>query len=209
MIAELDGAFTKYYELSTEAEWRSNNVFFRDSYTLSHYYGNFDQDNTTTANDASTFIGSSFLADGAGRQIWNKRYGDLRGDRPHLLKLYGYYTLPWRATAGAFGLYQSGEPWEAWNVEVYRSLTTSLDDTSRFAEPAGSRRTEDHYQIDLNYTQNFPIAGFNIQGIIDVYNLTNNQTGYAIQNKVNTANFGTPRSFYDPRRFQVALRFQF
>lgn len=209
VIAELDGAFTKYYELSTEAEWRSDKVFLRGSYTLSHYYGNFDQDNTTTANDASTFIGSSFLADGAGRQIWDRRYGDLRGDRPHLLKLYGYYTLPWRATAGAFGLYQSGEPWEAWNVEVYRGLTTSLDDTSRFAEPAGSRRTEDHYQIDLNYTQNFPIAGFNIQGIIDVYNLTNNQTGYAIQNKVNTANFGTPRSFYDPRRFQVALRFQF
>ena len=74
----------------------------RGSYTWSHYYGNFDQDSSTTANDANIFIGSSNIADGAGRQLWNFRDGDLRGDRPHLFKVYGYYMLNWNATAGAY-----------------------------------------------------------------------------------------------------------
>ena len=81
-----------------------------------HYWGNFDQDNTTTGNDANVFIGSSFIGDGAGRQLWNFRDGTLRGDRPHLLKLYGYYMVPWHASFGAYFVAQSGQPWE--NVEL-------------------------------------------------------------------------------------------
>lgn len=210
VIAELDGAFTKYYEISTEAEWRGKNAFFRGSYVWSHYYGNFDQDNTTTSNDADSFIGSSFIADGAGRQLWNYRYGNLRGDRRHQLKLYGFYQTNWNGTFGAYAVFQSGQPWEAWNVEIYRDYTSSSSDTSRYAEPAGSRTTDSHYQIDLSYTQDFPMADrFNLQLRGDIYNVTDNQTGYNIQNKVNSAGFGDPRSYFRPRRFQVAVRFQF
>ena len=113
----------------------------RGSYTWSHYYGNFDQDNSTTANDANIFIGSSIIADGAGRQLWDIRDGDLRGDRPHLLKLYGYYQLPLerdrrrllrRAVRPAVG----GVELRA----VRARSTTSTSDANRYAEPAGSRR---------------------------------------------------------------------
>ncbi|MGH9311251.1 MAG: carboxypeptidase regulatory-like domain-containing protein, partial [Vicinamibacterales bacterium] len=62
VIAELDGAYTKYYEATLESEWRGPRAFVRGSYTWSHYYGNFDQDNTTSVNDANSFIGSSFIA---------------------------------------------------------------------------------------------------------------------------------------------------
>ena len=210
VIAELDGAFTKYYEATLETDWRSGNMFLNGTYTWAHYYGNFDQDNTTTVNDASSFIGSSFIADGPGRQIWDNRYGDLRGDRRHLLKAYGYYTLPWNATTGAFAVYQSGQPWEAWNAEPYRGLPGwDADDTSRYAEPAGRRRTDAHYQLDLNYTQNVPFSGYNLQLAVDLFNVFDKQTGYNVQNKVNSANFGTPRTFFDPRRFQLAVRFEF
>ena len=81
----------------------------RGSYTWSHYYGNFDQDSSGVTNDANVFIGSSNIADGAGRQLWNFRDGDLRGDRPHLFKVYGYYiaelerdrgrAISWRSRA--------------------------------------------------------------------------------------------------------------
>lgn len=210
VIAELDGAFTKYYEVNAEAEWRGENAFFRGSYVWSHYYGNFDQDNSTTSNDANTFIGSSFIADGAGRQLWNNRYGDLRGDRRHQLKLYGFYQFDWNGTFGAYAVYQSGQPWEAWDVEVYREYTGSSSDTSRYAEPAGSRTTDDHYQIDLSYTQDFPMGDrFNLQLRGDIYNVTDNQTGYNIQNKVNSSGFGDARSYFRPRRFQLAVKFQF
>jgi len=210
VIAELDNAFTKYYEASVEAQWRGSNAYVQGSYVWSHYYGNFDQDNSTTSNAANTFVGSSFIADGAGRQLWNNREGNLRGDRRHQLKVYGAYNFDWNGSAGAYAIYQSGQPWEAWDVEVYREFTGSSSDTSRFAEPAGSRTTDDHYQLDLNYTQNFKLGGrYNIQARLDLFNAFDNQTGYNIQNKVNSAGFGDARSFFDPRRFQLAIAFQF
>lgn len=226
VIAELDDAYTKYWEASFDAEWRGSKAYFKGSYVWSHYYGNFDQDNSTTENDDNIFIGSSFIADGVGRQLWNFREGDLRGDRRHQLKLYGFYNFDWNGSAGAYVIYQSGQPWEAWDVEIYRCLeplgisgsdpacqisgTGSSSDTSRFAEPAGSRTTSSHFQVDLSYTQNFKIGQrYNIQLRADLYNVLDEQTGYNIQNKVNSANFGEPRDFYDPRRLQLAVKFQF
>ena len=211
VIAELDGAYTKYQEVTLESEWRSQRVFVRGSYTWSHYYGNFDQDNSTDVNDANVFIGSSFIADGAGRQLWDNKDGDLRGDRPHMLKLYGFYALDWNATTGAYFVAQSGQPWEVWNFEVYRPLVgTSTSDVNRYAEPAGSRRSDAHWQLDLNYTQNFRLTDrLNLQIAADLFNLFNEQTGYNIEPKFHDSDFSTPRNFYDPRRFQLAARFQF
>ncbi len=210
VIAELDGAFTKYYEASVDAEWRGSEAYFKGSYVWSHYYGNFDQDNTTTENDSNIFVGSSFLADGAGRQLWNFREGNLRGDRRHQLKFYGYYNFDWNGSAGFYAVYQSGQPWETWDVEVYRHLTGSSSDTSRYAEPAGSRTTGDHYQIDLNYTQDFKLgARYNIQLRADLFNAFDKQTGYDIQNKANSANFGEARDFFDPRRLQLMVKLEF
>ena len=210
VIALLDRAYTKYWEASFEGEWSHNNWFFRGSYVWSHYYGNFDQDNSTTNNDANVFIGSSLIADGAGRQLWNNRDGDLRGDRRHMLKLYGFYELPWQARVGAYVIAQSGQPWEAWDSNVYRALTRSTSDTGRYAEPAGSRRSSSHWQVDFNYTQNIAIWNdLNLQLRADLYNLFDKQTGYNINTKVNSAGFGQPRSNFNPRRLQLAVKLQF
>ena len=210
VIAELDGAFTKYFEATTEADWRAGNATVKGSYTFSHYYGNFDQDNTTSVNDANTFVGSSFIGDAAGRQIWDFRYGRLRGDRPHLLKVYGTYQLPWNATVGAFGLYQSGHPWEMWSYEPYVALTASTSDSSRYAEPAGRRRTPSHTQVDFSYTQNIGVfGGRNFQLAAEVFNVFDRQTGYNPQPAVHAIDFGQFRSFYAPRRIQLAARFYF
>ncbi len=220
VIAELDGAYTKYQEVTMESEWRGARAFVRGSYTWSHYYGNFDQDNSTTGNDANVFIGSSFIADGAGRQLWNFRDGDLRGNRPHMFKLYGYHAVPWvdtvkwlgSATAGIFFIAQSGQPWEEWNSDPYRAppLNGNANDVSRFVEGAGTRQTDAHYQVDLNYTQNVRVGDrVSAQLTFDLFNLGNNQTGYNIQNQVHLANYGNPRTFYDPRIFRVGFRVQF
>ena len=187
VIANLDGAFTKYYEATAESEWRATNVTVSGSYTWSHYYGNFDQDNTSfnSANDTSIFIGSSNIGDGPGRQLWNFKYGDLRGDRRHLLKLRSVYQLPWRATVGGFGVYQSGQPYQLESSLPYRAIGGSASDTNRYAEPAGTRRSPDMYNIDLNYTQNIPVThGFNVQLAFDIFNVTDNQVGYDYETRV-------------------------
>ncbi|MEW5980876.1 MAG: carboxypeptidase regulatory-like domain-containing protein [Acidobacteriota bacterium] len=209
VIAELDGAFTRYHEVTMESEWRTSKSFVRGSYTWSRYYGNFDQDNSTTGNDANIFIGSSNIADGAGRQLWDFKEGTLRGDRPHSLKLYGYYLLRWNASVGTFILAQSGQPWEAWNYEPYRALTTSTSETNRYAEPAGSRRTPAWFQWDLSYTQNLPFAQrHRAQVVVDLYNVTNTQTGYNYNPAMHSSTFGQPRSYLSPRRIQVSFRLQ-
>ena len=46
VIAELDDAFTKYWEVSLEAEYQGDRTYFNVSYVWSHYYGNYDQDVT-------------------------------------------------------------------------------------------------------------------------------------------------------------------
>jgi hypothetical protein len=211
VIADLDGAFTKYYEATAESEWRGQRAWAKGSYTWSHYYGNYDQDNTTVVNDANVFVGSSNIADAPGREIWDNHYGDLRGDRRNVVKLYGGYNLPWHASLGGFGVYQSGQPWEAWNYEFYKPLVgTSTSDTVRYAEPAGRRRTPAHHQVDLNYTQSIPtFGGTNLQIAVDMYNIYNHRTGYNYQPSVHLASFGQPRLAYDPRKFQLTLRLQY
>lgn len=210
VIAELDGAFTEYTEATIEGEWRGSRSFIRGSYTWSKYYGNIDQDNSTTANDAAIFIGSSNIGDGPGRQLWDFKEGRLRGDRPHQLKFYGYHMTPWNGSIGAYLIAQSGHPWEMWDYSVYSHLTSSTSETIKYAEPAGSRRTDAHWQLDLNYTQNFRFADrYELQLVGDLFNVFNNQTGYDIQPGVHSAGFGDPRRYYDPRRFQFAARFTF
>jgi hypothetical protein len=210
VIAELDGAFTKYWEASFEADYATEDLYVNASYTWSHYYGNFDQDGSTTDNDQAIFIGSSNIADGAGRQLWNLKEGNLNGDRRHMLKVFGYYQMPWNGRAGAYFVYQSGEPWEAWDRFRYSSQTGSSSDTIRNAEPAGSRTTPSHWQLDLNYTHNFAIGDRqNIQVRADVFNVFDNQTGYNYHRDMNDANFGTPDSYYRPRRIQLAVKYQF
>ncbi|PIE03041.1 MAG: TonB-dependent receptor [Acidobacteria bacterium] len=210
VIAELDGAFTKFYEVGANIEKRTADWYLNASYTWSHYYGNFDQDNTAYNNDLNIFIGSSIIADGAGRQIWDFKYGNLRGDRRHLLKLLGKYNLFWNATVGANLFYQSGQPWETWNVDVYREWTGSSSSTYRFAEPAGSRTSDAHYQVDLTYTQRFTFAErYNFELKVDIYNLTDNQTGYNINPYYSSSTYGEPRSYYAPRRFKLTAAFKF
>ena len=89
MIAELDGAFTDYREADAGKRIPARAAaWVQGSYTRSRYYGNFDQDDSTTAdsNDDNIFIGSSNIGDGAGRQFWNNKLGLLRGDRPNAVQ---------------------------------------------------------------------------------------------------------------------------
>jgi hypothetical protein len=210
VIAELDGAFTRYRELTLESEYRKGRAFVRGSMTFSRYYGNFDQDNSSIGNDDNIFIGSSNIGDGAGRQLWDNKLGTLRGDRPFAMKVFGAYALNWNASVGAFMFAQSGQPWEMWSYEPYRALTTNTSDTDRYAEPAGSRRSPSHYQFDLNYTQSLRLRGRSRAVIAaDVFNIFNKQTGYNYQPGFHASTFGQPRNYFDPARLEMTIRLEF
>ena len=89
-------------------------------------------------------------------------------------------------------------------------MTTSTSDANRYAEPAGSRRSPAHWQLDLNYTQNVRVGPrMTLQIASDVFNVFDKQTGYSFQPAVHNSEFGKPRSYFDPRRFQLAARLRF
>jgi hypothetical protein len=217
VIAQLDGSFTKFYEVSWESEWRSGNLFASFSYTWSHYYGNFDQDNSTngSANDANIFVGSSNIADSAGTQLWDNKYGDLAGDQRHKVKLYGSYAFPWQGKLGIFAVYQSGQHWQANSYLPYRALilatgSTSTSDTDRYAEAAGSRVMPAHYQVDMNYTQTFwKHKNMGLTGTLDLFNVFNRQTPYAFNESMNGGQFAVPQAYMAPRRTQLGVKFTF
>lgn len=64
--------------------------------------------------------------------------------------------------------------------------------------------------MDLSYTQIFwKTKRFKLEGMVDVYNVFNKQTGYNIQSSVHSANPGLAQTFYSPRRTQLGVRFLF
>jgi hypothetical protein len=116
----------------------------------------------------------------------------------------------WNGSIGAFFTAQSGQPWETHSYLPYASLTTSTSNTARYSEPAGSHRSPAHAQIDLNYTQELPfMQRFRAAAVFYLYNAFNSQTGYNIQPNFNSANYGLPDSFYDPRRLEMTVRLRF
>lgn len=196
VIAELDGAYTKYLEASMEVDYNSENFYSTTSLVWSHYYGNFDQDGTTRFdNDQGTFIGSSNIADSFYGQLWGSfTNGNLRADRTWQFKSYGAYTLPWDATLGYLVYWQSGHTWaHQWASTLY-------------LEPRGSRRTPSHWQLDLNYSQNYEFSedlAFKFR--VDVFNLFDRQTGYNPQPRYNSDALGEYRSHENPRRIQLTV----
>ncbi|KUM53339.1 TonB-dependent receptor [Rheinheimera sp. EpRS3] len=206
VIAEIDDGQTKYWEVSLEAEYFGDRTYFNASYVWSHYYGNFDQDNTTTGNDANIFIGSSNYGDGPGRYSWDNKYGKLAGDKPHLFKAFGYYTTDWEANIGAYFVYQSGQPWETWDGNYYGYSAGTI----RYSEPAGSRRSASHWQLDLSYNQNFTFADkYVLKFRADLFNVFDRQTGYRINQLATSTTYGEPTRYYNPRRLQLSVGFDF
>ena len=206
VIAEVDGGQTKYWEWSIEGEYQNDKWYVNASYVWSHYYGNFDQDNTTAGNDANTFIGSSYYGDGRGRMVWDNRYGNMIGDKPHKVKVISTYTADWEGVFGAYFVFQSGEAWTAWDGTPYGYSSG----TSRFAEPAGGRRGASHWQVDLSYTQNWEfVEGYTARFRADIFNVFDKQTGYSYNPYVVSDLFGTPRQYYNPRRIQLAVGVKF
>ena len=71
-------------------------------------------------------------------------------------------------------------------------------------------RSDSHFQVDLNYTQNFKVKQWGtFQLVADLFNVFDKQTGYSIEPRKANSAFGNPRLFFDPRRFQLMARFLF
>ena len=140
--------------------------------------------------------------DGAGRQLWDFKDGDLRGDRPHLLKVYGY-----RAAAagtrrvGAYFVAQSGQPWETWSYEPY----IAPDDVHERHQPlrGAGRLAPAPTRTGSSTSTTRRTSGFgerlNLQLAADLFNVFNKQTGLQLRAGASTTRrSATPRIVLRP-----------
>jgi hypothetical protein len=122
------------------------------SYTLSRLDGNWDLDYST-----ALFYASSYIGDGPGLFPTDpNRQGILIGDRTHVAKLFGTYTLPTKTTLGGYLRFQSGRPWEARGFDPVNGVDLL------YLEPAGSRRLSSWTNFDFQITQNIPLGPANL-----------------------------------------------
>lgn len=119
------------------------------SYTWSRFEGNFDLDYSAVA----VFNTSSFIQDGPGTNVEDpNRFGPLREDRPHVVKLFSSYVVTSQLTlSGAFRV-QSGTPWNARAKDWPGAVMNYL-------EPAGAHRNPFWANLDLMAAYRLPALG--------------------------------------------------
>ena len=147
---QLADAERTYRAMTIDLRRRMANGFMADaSYTWSRFEGNFDLDYSTTA----VFNTSSFIQDGPGTNVEDpNRFGPLREDRPHVVKLFSSYAVTGGVTVSGALRIQSGTPWNArardWEGAVMNYL-----------EPAGAHRNPVWTNVDVMAAYVLPTSG--------------------------------------------------
>jgi len=213
-----DGSNFRYGNIPADRRYRAATLEVRKaygsnwtvdaSYTLSRLDGNWDLDTSGNA----IFYSSSYIGDGPGLFPTDPNHeGILQGDRTHIAKLFGTYTLPTKTILGGYLRFQSGRPWEA------RGRDPVNDTTLMPIEPAGSRRTSSWTNFDLLVAQNVPVGPANLRLEARLLNAFNTQPALTVDQAWCKASpcdsivgipasnlnplFGTPTTYAPARRF--------
>jgi outer membrane receptor protein involved in Fe transport len=188
----------------------SNNYFWSASYVYSRLYGNYsglaatEEVNTPTTGVTSATAqqqaGSIARPGGNANRAWDidEIFWDSRGnldvigrlptDRPHVVKLYGSYMMPFGTQVGAFFYAGSGTPLTTYVV--------SSNQTNLFVNGRGDMgRTPVLSRTDLLLSQEFNVGGDNkrLRFELNVLNLFNQKS---TRHEFNTLNrgAGAPRA---------------
>jgi hypothetical protein len=206
----IDG-FRRYRAVTAEVRKVSGDWTLDASYTLSRLDGNWNLEIAGT----SLFYSSSYVGDGPGLFPTDpNQEGIEQGDRTHVAKLFGTYTLPTKTIIGGYFRFQSGRPWEARGFDLVNGVDLLP------LEPSGSRRTSSWTNFDLLVAQNVPIGPANIRFEGRVLNVFNTQPALTVnQDYCNSSpclsipavapsnlnpNFGKATSYAPPRRVIVS-----
>jgi hypothetical protein len=205
-VAQLPDAYREYTAATLllnrlAVDDRLMHLTVNASYTWSRLQGNWDIDYAD-----SLFYNSSILQDGPGVLLTDNRDGLLRGDRPHVFKVFATVE-PWQGTrVGSYLRYQSGGAWEARGLP---DASVSSSTNFRYLEKAGSRRMEDWLNLDLLVSHHFDfgVLGLELEG--RVLNVFDEQVELTVDDRLilgrvttpNNPNFGKPTSYSAPRAF--------
>jgi hypothetical protein len=147
--ANIAGATRNYRGVTLDLTKRYSHGWYANvNYTYSELRGNFDEEY-----GLGLFNTSSLLEDNPGiNSAEPNRNGTLGQDRPHILKVFASYDLPFGFSLGGFYRLQSGAAWQAQGMDANGSFL-------RYLEPAGSRRLPTWSNLDLLLGYTFKFGG--------------------------------------------------
>lgn len=223
-VSQLPDAYRKYKAFTLQATRRAvrgqlMNLFLDASYTWSKLTGNWDID----FGGNSPFYNSSFIGDGPGVLITDRRDGTLRGDRTHVAKIFASVRPIDRLSLGTYLRYQSGGAWEARGLP---SPAVSSSSYIAYLERAGSRRMPSYFKTDLSVTYDVPLGRIDLGLEGRVLNVFDEQVELAVDDRYllnvawnpattpsntasNNPNFGKGTVFTAPRTYILSVLARF
>jgi hypothetical protein len=135
--------------------------------------------------------------------------GPLSMNSPHQVKVFSAYEFPLGITASISLMYFRGTPWTR---TAYVSPALAVTVGSVNAEPKGSRRLPDRFNIDMNLLKTFRIAdAASLELYANAANLFNAGTATAYYTTTGAGAyldslFGTPAGFVAPRRVNLGVK---
>ncbi|MFL6196956.1 MAG: carboxypeptidase regulatory-like domain-containing protein [Thermoanaerobaculia bacterium] len=178
-VSQLPDAYREYTAATLELNRRPANdrfmhLWVNASYTWSKLKGNWDIDYAE-----QLFYNSSILQDGPGVLINQNREGLLRGDRTHLAKLFATIEPIERLRVGTYLRFQSGGAWEA-RAQPSTNVSSGYH---YYLEPAGSRRMEDWFNVDLLSSYELRFGDFGLEVEARVTNVFDEQVALQVDDR--------------------------
>jgi outer membrane receptor protein involved in Fe transport len=140
---------------------------------------------------------------------FDNRYGYMRGQRKHRVKVSGYTFLPWGFGLGVNGIW--GSPFRWTPLQPARRVDPSAYGWI-FVEPRGSREGDEWAQLDLQLTKGFRLGRVHLRLIGAVLNLFDSENAINVCDNVNGCGdfeLGDPTAWQLPRRYELGLRVEF
>ena len=196
----------KYWGITASFNRRfANNWMLQGSYTYGEATGSNDNELLEFGEGRSSSLGASNFYTNPNSQI--NANGNLTIDPRHQVKLVGSVHLPYQFIIGGFFRYASGNTYNQ-IVPVY---DVEPPDTNIYAQPRGSFRMDDGFNLDLRFEKLFSLGGQHKLSLgVNIFNVTNESTEIDVEQNVDSElAFGETRRIVNPRRYQLVLRYTF
>lgn len=148
-------------------------------------------------------------------------YGPQPGNIEHLFKVFGSYQFDNGLEVGAVYNWNSGllysETFAQYNRHTPIRVGTAYEfnnTSSRWLAPGtvGSNTTDSYGTLDIRFKYDLPVAGFNTEFFLDIFNVFDDQSVTREQELAagdGVFAFGQGNSWVEPRRFYLGVRSSF
>lgn len=174
--------------------WMMDGSFTYNSTIQNYGQGSYQNPNNITVRNGYQY---DYLTTGSGiaNVIINSRW---------LAKVSGMYEFPYAVNVSAFYNARQGYPYEA-AVQVLTSLPNGGGTPTIILDPVGNNRLPDYQNLDLRIERPIMIHGTRLVPMMDIFNITNNNTIQALRGNQNANNANNIQAIVAPRVIRFGI----